>query len=202
LAASILACTSANPAQPTATNPYAPLATLRAEAAADLATPGSSLIRTVGAEGFMNITGWQAAFYGHVYGTQQTNDDVFAFYNRELMRLGWKPDLKPILSSGELHGWGWCKPSLFFRLAIFDPQQYARVGITDGDRYRTVYDARLQGNDRSLPRDVRAASREHVRTNRRTFDRAMTRRLLGLIAVHVRSGRGFLISSRAMVRRR
>ncbi len=34
----------------------------------------------------------------------------------ELERLGWVPDFRPILSSGESRGWGWCKPSMFFRL--------------------------------------------------------------------------------------
>ncbi len=151
IAAVTLACTSAIPPQRSATNPYAPLATLEAEDAAGLAVPDSTVIRTVGGEGFMNITGWQAAFYGHVYGTQQTIDDIYAFYDRELGRLGWKRDLKPILSSGELRGWGWCKTTLFFRLAIFDPQEYERLNITGGDRYRTVYDARLQGTTDRCP---------------------------------------------------
>jgi hypothetical protein len=147
----LVACTVTTPPQPSNTNPYAPLAILRAEAAAELAAPGSTLIRQVGAEGFMNVTGWQAAFYGHVFGAQESNDEVFAFYDRELARLGWKADMKPILSSGELRGWGWCKATLYFRLAIFDPQQYARVGITDGEKYRTVYDARLQGTADRCP---------------------------------------------------
>lgn len=34
----------------------------------------------------MNITGPQAAFYGHVYGVQSSIDDVFTFYDRELGR--------------------------------------------------------------------------------------------------------------------
>ena len=148
---SLVACTSRSLPGPSSTDPYPPLGVLRAEAAVDLIAPDSTLIRTVGAEGFMNITGWQSAFYGHVYGTHTLNDEVFAYYDRELVSLGWKPDQKPILSSGELHGWGWCKPQLYFRLAIFDREQYARVGVPDGDKYWTVYDARLQGTTDPCP---------------------------------------------------
>lgn len=69
-AALVVACSVPLPRQPSATNPYAPLATLKREAAADLAMLNATLIRTVGAESFMNITGWQAALYGHVSDTQ------------------------------------------------------------------------------------------------------------------------------------
>ena len=49
-------------------NPYLPLATLQGEAAARLAPSGGVQIREVGGERFMNITGPEAAFYGHVVG--------------------------------------------------------------------------------------------------------------------------------------
>lgn len=99
----------------------------------------------------MNITGPEPAFYGHVWGVQLTLDEVFAYYSAGLARLGWVPDFGPTLSSGELQGWGWCKPRLFFRLAIFDPARYDRVGIQDGTRYRAVIDARINGTDRACP---------------------------------------------------
>ncbi len=56
------------------------------------------------------MTGWQAASHGHVFGTQQSRDAVFAYYQRELMRLGWKTTHDPILSTVEADGWAWCKP--------------------------------------------------------------------------------------------
>ncbi|OLD11487.1 MAG: hypothetical protein AUJ06_00370 [Chloroflexi bacterium 13_1_40CM_3_70_6] len=113
--------------------------------------PDATLIRQVGAEGFENITGWQGAFFGHVYGTQLSIDEVFAFHDTELTKLGWKPDLKPILSSGELRGWGWCKPRMFFRLAIFDPAEYDRTVVLDGAAYRVVFDARIDGTLQPCP---------------------------------------------------
>ena len=100
----------------------------------------------------MNITGPQAAFFGHVYGVQSSVDDVFAFYDRELANLGWKPDARPIPTTTELDGWGWCKPQLYFRLVLYDPQQYDRLGVGDGAQYRAVLDARVQGTTQGCPR--------------------------------------------------
>lgn len=138
-------------------NPYPPLATLQAEPAAGLAPPGAALIRRVSGERFMNITGPEAAFFGHVYGVQLSIEEVFAFHDRELAKLGWTPDINPILSSGELRAWGWCESGrLDFRLAIFDPKQYDRVGVTDGTQYQTVYDARIQGSAHECPFPIRS----------------------------------------------
>jgi hypothetical protein len=141
-----MSCVSANPEE--SGNPYLPLAVVRAEPAASLVPPGGTLIREVGAETFENITGWQAAFFGHVYGAQSQPEDVFNFYERELRKLAWLPDFGPTLSTGELRGWGWCKPRMFFRLAIFDPAEYDRTGIRDGAAYRVVFDARISGTVR------------------------------------------------------
>src|SRR5947209_8443574 len=132
-------------------NPYLPLATLQGEAAARLAPSGGVQIREVGGERFMNITGPEAAFYGHVWGSQLTIDQTFSFYSAQLQTLGWVPDFGPTLSSGELRGWGWCKPRMFFRLAIFDPANYDRRGITDGAAYRVVFDAGINGTVRACP---------------------------------------------------
>jgi len=144
-----MSCASAKPGG--SLNPYLPLAVVRAEPATSVVPPDATLIRQVGAEGFENITGWQGAFFGHVYGTQLSIDEVFAFHDTELTKLGWKPDLKPILSSGELRGWGWCKPRMFFRLAIFDPAEYDRTVVLDGAAYRVVFDARIDGTLQPCP---------------------------------------------------
>lgn len=61
-----------------------------------------------------------------------------------MLRLGWTRDRKPLLTSGEPHGWGRCEPTLSFRLAIFDPDEYDRVNVPD------VFDARIRGRDPSL----------------------------------------------------
>ncbi len=130
------------PGRPSETNPYPPLAALKADPAVDLLMPGATLLGKGGHEGFMNITGWQAAFYGGRYGTQESADAVFAFYARELPRLGWTATHKPILSTVELHGWGWCKPWLSYDLTVLDPKEYP----PEGQQYRTLYQTRLQGS--------------------------------------------------------
>lgn len=133
-------------------NPYLPLAALKAEEASRLRLPGAEVLRRVGGERFNNITGPQGSFTGAVYGTQATQAEVFAFYERELTRLGWVADYKPGVGTGELpNGRGWCKPRMYYRLAIYDPRRYERTGITDGARFGTVFDARLQAIERGCP---------------------------------------------------
>ncbi|MBU6423436.1 MAG: hypothetical protein KGQ88_05305 [Chloroflexi bacterium] len=113
------------------------------------------IIREVSGERFMNITGPEVAFYGHVFGVQSSVEEERAFFDRELRKLGWTPDFGPILSSGEADGWGWCKPRMYYRLSAFDPQQYDRVGVADGAKYATVIDARLQGTLDACPHTPR-----------------------------------------------
>ena len=133
-------------------NPYLPLAALKAEEASRLQFPDAEVLRRVGGERFNNITGPQGSFTGAVYGTQVTQAEVFAFYHRELTRLGWQADRQPGVSSGELSGGrGWCRPRMYFSLVIYDPQRYERTGITDGTRFGTVFDARLQAIERGCP---------------------------------------------------
>ena len=133
-------------------NPYLPLAALEAEEASRLQLPDAEVLRRVGGERFNNITGPQGSFTGAVYGTQATQAEVFAFYQRELTRLGWQVDFPPTPSSGDLpNGRGWCKPRLFFRLVVYDPRRYERTGISDGARFGTVFDARLRAIERGCP---------------------------------------------------
>lgn len=120
-----------------------PLAALEDEPASKLAIPDAEVIRRVGGERFQNITGPEPSFTGAVLGVQIASDSVLAFYDRELLRLGWQRDSDPIASSGESVTRGWCKPKMRFRLAIYDPSRYARVGIERGERFKTVFDASL-----------------------------------------------------------
>lgn len=124
-------------------NPYLPLAALKAEEASTLAMPGAERLRPVSGERFMNITGPEPSFVGAVYGIPGTQADTFAFYDRELLRLGWQRARDPIPASGEKVTRGWCKPQMYFRLAIYDPERYARTGIEGGERFATVFDASI-----------------------------------------------------------
>ena len=146
------ACINAKSPPDDPRNPYLPLAALKAEEASRLQLPDAEVLRRVGGERFNNVTGPQGSFTGAVYGTQATQAEVFAFYERELTRLGWLADGPAPMGSGELSGGrGWCKPRLFFRLVVYDPQRYDRTGITDGARFRTVFDASVQGSVQACP---------------------------------------------------
>jgi hypothetical protein len=127
----------------TSRNPYVPLAVLEADPASRLVIPGAEVIRRIGHERLDNITGPVPSVFGAVYGVQGGTHDTFAFYDRELLNLGWQRQPTSSLSSGETRSWSWCKPQINFRLAVFDPKRYDRVGIQGGGRYQTVYDARL-----------------------------------------------------------
>lgn len=150
LVAALSACTT-SPTSPNDPNPYVPQATLKAEEASRLRLPGAEFIREVGGERFMNITGPEPAFVGAVWGTQVDEAAVQAFYDRELLRLDWRRDSAPPLSSGEIRVWGWCKPTMFYRLAIFDPSRYERVGVAGAERFKTVIDARVMSNNLECP---------------------------------------------------
>lgn len=128
-----------------------PVSALRAEAASQLAPPGAVVLRTVQSEPFNNITGHEAAFYGYLFGVPASASDIHAFYDRELIQLGWRVTRAPGLGTIENDGWGWCKPKLYFRLAILDPRGYSRIPLTGAEQYQTVIDARLAGMDEGCP---------------------------------------------------
>lgn len=132
-------------------NPYLPLSALQAEPASRVVMPGTELIRRVGGERFDNVTGPEPSFTGADYGAQVAREDVFVFYDHELSRLGWLRDSDPILVSGESVTRGWCKPNMRFRLAIYDPRRYDRVGIEGGERFTTVFRAAVIAARGSCP---------------------------------------------------
>lgn len=138
--AALIACTVSTPGG------YLSVAAMRSEPAADLAPPGATVIRTLSAEPFNNITGPQPGYYGHLFGTDTTADDVAEFYAAELPGLGWRAGRPPIRGSGEKDIWGWCKQNMLFRLATLDPSD-DRAGIDVAGRFKLVFDARITDAD-------------------------------------------------------
>lgn len=130
---------------------YLARAALEEEPASRLSIPGAEIIRRVGGERFQNVTGPEPSFTGAIYGVQSPVTGVIDFYDRELAALGWEHDHDPILSSGEHLVKGWCKPRMTFRLGIFDPRRYERVGIEDGERFTTIFDARITASRLPCP---------------------------------------------------
>lgn len=125
---------------------YLSVAAMRTEPAADLVPPGATVISTLSAEPFNNVTGPQPGHYGHLFGTDMTAADVAEFYAGELPKLGWRAGRPPIRGSGERDIWGWCKQNMLFRLATLDPRD-DRVWIDVEGRSRLVFDARITDAD-------------------------------------------------------
>lgn len=95
----------------------------------------------------MTIEGPRNAFHGAIFGTQASQEEVSAFYDDELTRLGWQRDTYQVFAStGELEAWGWCKPRMRFRLAIKKPGNFEE-SFYQGKTFATVFDARLIGRD-------------------------------------------------------
>ena len=128
-----------------------PVSALRAEAASQLAPPGAVVQRTVQSEQFNNITGHEAAFYGHLFGVPASASDIHAFYDREMAKLGWRITRRPSRTTIDIGGWAWCKPKLLFSLLIIDPRSYSQIPLTGAEQYPTVIDARLAGTDEGCP---------------------------------------------------
>ena len=132
-------------------NPFPERSVLLAEPAATLRMAGAEELAKVGDERRMTIEGPISAFEGAIFGSQASALEVFAFYDRELRRLGWVQDRFVIRSTVELDAWGWCKPRLLFRLAIKDRERAFEPRFYQGRTYATVFDARIRGRDPDAP---------------------------------------------------
>lgn len=127
-------------------------ATLLKETAAQLRFPDAVELAHVGAERVTTFEGAQSAFDGYILGTDANSEAVFAFYERELERLGWQRDrIVGIKSSAEIEAWGWCRGRADFRLAIKDQAKAFHPEFLGGRTFRTVFDARLVSRRLSTP---------------------------------------------------
>lgn len=134
-------------------NEYVAQDVLKRDEAALLQLPDSVVLRSVGGERADTPTGPSPAFYGRIAGSEGSIDDVWTFFDRQLLALGWRRDESPLLGTTEMRGWGWCKHRMYYRLTIIDPARLAARGIDlpDAGRYRTVYDASLMSSRSACP---------------------------------------------------
>ena len=116
-----------------------------------LRMPGTEELAHFSDERRMTLDGPVDAYDGFAFGTQASDLEVFAFYDQELRRLGWRREPLVSPSTVELRIWGWCKPRILFRLATKDQPRAFRPEFYRGRSYVTVFDARLRGRDTSFP---------------------------------------------------
>lgn len=129
-------------------NPYLPQSALQSESAAKLRYPGATQLGRVSSDRGMTFDGPLPAVDGFVFGADVDREGLFAYYDRELRRLGWQQDGYGIYETTvETDAWGWCKPRLTFRLAIKDQSRAYDASFYKGQTYRTVFEANLQGRD-------------------------------------------------------
>jgi hypothetical protein len=145
------ACAAPDASPSLAGNPYLSKAELESEPAHEIAMPGAEKLFETGSERFNNITGPEPAFAGAIWGTSEDVGSVYLYYYTELARLGWREEADPIRITVERVAKGWCKPRMHFRLGVFEPENYGRVGVQNGERFATVYQAVLSGIRRECP---------------------------------------------------
>jgi len=121
---------------------------LQSDPASQLRMPATDLLGQGGKDRTLTPDGPSMAFYGGVFGTQASKEEVLAFYERELTKLGWTRYNRGVnQSTTDLRVDGWCKPRVTFRLAIVDQDRFAPRFDSSGRRYSTIFNADLVGVD-------------------------------------------------------
>jgi hypothetical protein len=105
------------------------LAMIKIDPALQLALPASRQVGTIAQDRSETIEGRFPASAGAEFETSSDQATVFAYYERELSALGWRPSRQLILTTIEAAGRAWCKPRMIFRVTIFDPKPAALRGI-------------------------------------------------------------------------
>lgn len=130
------------------TNAPLRLADLQADPAFALRMPDADELAELGAERAAGAEGSTPMFAGHIFGTRSTSAEVYAFYERELGRLGWRLDTPPFASStAELENRLFCNSKRSFRLAIKNKDTAFQPAFYRGRSYTTVFDATLIATD-------------------------------------------------------
>lgn len=132
-------------------NGFVDRATLSKEPAAQLRLPRASELAHVGRERTTTFEGPRSGFDGYILGTDADQETVYAYYARELERLGWTRETTGSASTDEITAWWWCKPRMNYRLAIKDQKKAFRPEFYQGQTFRTVFDATLIGREPGIP---------------------------------------------------
>jgi hypothetical protein len=105
------------------------LAAIKAEPALRLTPPGARRVETIERDRASSIDGRSAAYSSGHFELSGDFADVVSFYQTELLALGWRSDVPPLLSTVDESGQAWCKPGMSFIVTLFDPKPAERYGI-------------------------------------------------------------------------
>jgi hypothetical protein len=115
---------------------------LRADPAFAIQMPGAEVIGEAGTRRAFTFEGQQPAFASRTYRTDESASDVYAYYTREVERLGWIYTGSNGRATTELDVRFWHKPYGFIRIAI---QDQGKLGPGSG-WYPTRFDVSIVGN--------------------------------------------------------
>ena len=111
--------------------------------------PGATLLGEGGVDGENGPFFYTRATAGAVMGSNDSPEQILAFYERELPARGWQlSNVDTAVSTADLDAYAWRKGSVIFRIAFLrknDPRNPAA-----GDQYATPFDFTLIADD---PRD-------------------------------------------------
>lgn len=117
---------------------------LRNDPAFALRMDGADELAEVGGEARTGVDGSTPTFAGHIFGTTAASAQVYAYYERELTRLGWHAQPPPFaMSTAEIENRLYCTDKASFRLAIEDRDRAFQPAFYRGRTYATVFDATL-----------------------------------------------------------
>lgn len=108
-----------------------------------LLPPGAVVISRYAQDEEKTIEGWNGAVYGSLAGTQQTQDEVLAFYAVELGRRGWTRQRFGSQATTQTMATAWIKGHVEFNLAFWRMDRQDLPSNVNPDSYHVVFEAVL-----------------------------------------------------------
>ena len=108
---------------------------------ADLYYPGSETLADGGNDRTQGISGFTQAGRWVILGTDETLEEVHAFYQTELAERGWEEGPRS-RSTSEIAGYTWDHGGTQLRLSFKDTEQWYQR-LEGSDQFATLYEVRL-----------------------------------------------------------
>lgn len=100
--------------------------------------PGAALISTGGHDYEWGIWGSNSAIWSSTLGASVSKEEVFAYYERELVARGWHPSVGDIaVTTTEIDGRGWRKDRVAIQVSVFRKNDFQNPSTINA--YQTPY---------------------------------------------------------------